>query len=55
MQIISSFTYKSSLVNQLKTIDLAIKDVLKKNKLGDMLNTDTNFAPMLYNLSRKSF
>lgn len=53
MQIISSFIYKSSLVNQLKTIDLAIKDVLKKNKLGDMLNTDTNFAPMLYNLSRK--
>lgn len=53
MKIISSLTYKSSLANQLKTLDAAIKDVLKKNKLGDMLDPDTNFAPMLYNLSRK--
>ena len=53
MQFYASFSYIASLVQKLKTIDQGIKDVLKKNGLSSMLDSGTNFAPMLYNLSRK--
>ena len=53
MQVIASFTYTANLSKMLVNIDTGIKEVLRKNKLGDMLSPDTNFVPMLYNLSRK--